>query len=103
MEELLSDAGFAGVKVNTVVQRVAFPSVLDYVRFQLLATPMAALLADRPGSERQAVIREVASEVTDLFAAAMLEGGTFCFPQEANIGTASAAPIDGDRASGYLS
>ncbi|MHC2462473.1 class I SAM-dependent methyltransferase [Bradyrhizobium embrapense] len=91
LEELLRDAGFAGVKVNTVVQRIAFPSVLDYVRFQLLATPMAALLADRPDSERQAVIREVASEVTDLSAAAMLEGGTFSFPQEGYVGTASAA------------
>ena len=63
LEELLRDAAFEDVKVDTVVQRIAFPSVLDYVRFQLLATPKAALLGDRPESERQALINEVASQV----------------------------------------
>ena len=42
LRELLIEAGFAKVEVQTVVQLIAFPSVLDYVRFQLLATPMAA-------------------------------------------------------------
>jgi hypothetical protein len=38
LQELLIDAGFAEVEVQTVVQQIVFPSVLDYVRFQLLAT-----------------------------------------------------------------
>jgi hypothetical protein len=36
LKELLTDAGFAKVEVQTVEQEIAFPSVLDYVRFQLL-------------------------------------------------------------------
>ena len=48
LEELRRDAALEDVKVGIVAQRIAFPSALDYVRFQLLATPMAALLGDRP-------------------------------------------------------
>ena len=54
------EAGFAHVEVQTVVQQIAFPSVLDYVRFQLLATPMAALLRDRDEADRQATIKTIA-------------------------------------------
>jgi ubiquinone/menaquinone biosynthesis C-methylase UbiE len=38
---LLMDAGFDRVEVSTVTKQITFPSVLDYVRFQLIATPMA--------------------------------------------------------------
>jgi hypothetical protein len=33
LEKLLRDAGFGIVDVQTVVQTIQFPSVLDYVRF----------------------------------------------------------------------
>ena len=56
LREPLIEAGFVKVEVQTVVQQIAFPSVLDYVRFQLLATPMAALLSNRDEADRQAVI-----------------------------------------------
>jgi hypothetical protein len=46
LRKLLMDARFAKVEVQTVVQQIAFPLVLDCVRFQLRATPMAALLSD---------------------------------------------------------
>ncbi|MCG2632568.1 hypothetical protein L6654_38845 [Bradyrhizobium sp. WYCCWR 13023] len=52
----MRDPEFENVRVDTAIQRIAFPSVLDYVRFQLLATPTGALLGDRPESERQEVI-----------------------------------------------
>ncbi|MBR0724097.1 methyltransferase domain-containing protein [Bradyrhizobium manausense] len=90
LEELLFNAAFESVRVDTVVQGIAFPSVLDYVRFQLLATPMAGLLDGRPESERQALIDRVASEVADTSDPAMLAGGVFSFPQEAYVGTALA-------------
>jgi hypothetical protein len=35
---LLADAGFEHVSVDVVTKRITFPSVLDYVRFQLTAT-----------------------------------------------------------------
>src|SRR5262249_4982794 len=62
LEKLLRDAGFDAVEVQTVVQIIVFPSVLDYVRFQLLATPMTVILKDKVEAERQAIISSVASK-----------------------------------------
>ena len=64
LETLLEDAGFRAIDVQTVIQTIAFPSVLDYVRFQLLATPMTVLLADRTEPEREGIISSVASRAT---------------------------------------
>ena len=85
LEKLLGDAGFDTVDVQTVVQTIAFPSVLDYVRFQLLATPMTILLKDKIEPERQAIISSVASRAAALSTPAMLDGGKFTFPQEAYV------------------
>ena len=85
LEKLLDDAGFGTVDVQTVVQTISFPSVRDYVRFQLLATPMTTLLKDRIEPERQAIISSVASRTAALSTPTMLEGGKFTFPQEAYV------------------
>lgn len=90
LRELLTEAGFAKVEVQTVVQQIAFPSVLDYVRFQLLATPMAALLSNRDEIDRQSTIKTIAQETENFSDRAMLEGGGFSFRQEAYVGTGSA-------------
>ena len=65
-----------------------FPSVLDYVRFQLLATPMTILLKDKIEPERQAIISSVASRAATLSTPAMLDSGKFTFPQEAYVAMA---------------
>ena len=57
------------------MQKIVFPSVLDYVRFQLLATPQAALLSNRDEADRQAAIKRVASETASFSDPEMLEGG----------------------------
>jgi ubiquinone/menaquinone biosynthesis C-methylase UbiE len=88
LQELLLAAGFAKVEVQIVVQKIVFPSVLDYVRFQLLATPMAALLNERSEADRQAAIKTIALETASFSDSAMLEGGGFSFRQEAYVGTA---------------
>ena len=85
LEKLLDDAGFGTVDVQTVVQTISFPSVRDYVRFQLLATPMTILLKDKIEPERQAIISSVASRAAALSTPAMLDGGKFTFPQEAYV------------------
>lgn len=87
---LLSGAGFADVEVQVVVQQIAFPSVLDYVSFQLLATPMAALLKDRDLAGREQAIEAVAAEITALAGPGMIGGGRFAFPQEAYVAVAKA-------------
>jgi ubiquinone/menaquinone biosynthesis C-methylase UbiE len=85
LETLLRDSGFDAVEVKTVEQTIVFPSVLDYVRFQLLATPMTVLLKDRTDPERQAIISSIASKTAALSTLAMLEGGRFTFPQQAYV------------------
>jgi len=72
LEALLEDAEFGAVDVQPVVQMITFPSVLDYVRFQLLATPMTVLLKDRSELERQEIISLVASKTKTLSTPAML-------------------------------
>jgi ubiquinone/menaquinone biosynthesis C-methylase UbiE len=88
LETLLNDAGFGAVGVQAVTQTIAFPSVLDYVRFQLLATPMTALLKDKTGPDRQSIISSVTSKTIALATPAMLEAGRFTFPQEAYVAIA---------------
>jgi SAM-dependent methyltransferase len=85
LESLLRDAGFRSVVVSTVQQTIVFPSVLDYVRFQILATPMTVLLKDKAEPERRAVILAVTSETETLSTPEMCEGGKFTFPQEAYV------------------
>jgi ubiquinone/menaquinone biosynthesis C-methylase UbiE len=86
LRDLLVNSGFAAVQVETVVQQIAFPSVLDYVRFQLLATPMTVLLNDY--ADRQAVESQIAAETARLSTASMLRDGVFSFPQEAYVAMA---------------
>jgi ubiquinone/menaquinone biosynthesis C-methylase UbiE len=88
LETLLHDAGFGTVDVQTVVQRIAFPSVLDYVRVQLLATPMTVLLKDKIEPDRQAIITSIASKTATFSMPSMLESGKFTFPQEAYVAVA---------------
>jgi ubiquinone/menaquinone biosynthesis C-methylase UbiE len=88
LEALLRSAGFNAVEVKTVEQTIVFPSVLDYVRFQLLATPMTVLLKDRTGPECEAIISSTESRTITLSTPAMLEGGKFTFPQEAYVAIA---------------
>ncbi len=88
LQNLLLETGFVGVEVQTVTQQITFPSVLDYVRFQLTATPMALLLNASIESDRQVAILQIATETAHLSTAAMLRDGMFSFPQEAFVATA---------------
>jgi len=56
LETLMHESGFNAVHVRTVEQMIVFPSVLDYVQFQLLATPMTALL-NEPGPAPRRILR----------------------------------------------
>jgi|HubBroStandDraft_6_1064221.scaffolds.fasta_scaffold661104_1 hypothetical protein len=90
--QLAADGGFGNVVVSTVQQTIVFPSVLDYVRLQLVATPMTMLLKEKTEPERQAIISSVASTAATLSNPSMLDGGRFAFPQEAYV--AIARPSD---------
>jgi ubiquinone/menaquinone biosynthesis C-methylase UbiE len=85
---LLAAAGFERIKLSTVTQQITFPSVLDYVRFQLTATPMAGLLGDRNAAERDSIIAQIASDARSLLEPHMLRDGRLSFPQEAHVAVA---------------
>lgn len=91
LRDLMAGAGLSKVEVHTVVQQITFPSVRDYVQFQLRATPMAALLHDRTEVDRQEAIETIAAEAAQFSRPVMLEGGGFSFQQEAYVGTACAS------------
>ena len=91
LETLLHDSGFNAVEVKTVEQTIVFPSVLDYVRFQLVATPMTVLLKDRTEPEREVTISSITSKTIALSSPAMVEGGRFTFPQQAYIAIAQSS------------
>jgi hypothetical protein len=89
VDALIAGAGFEQIETRTVTHDIVFPSVLDYVRFQLIATPMAGLLSDRPESEREAAIDGIASDTQSLLGREMIADGRLRFPQEAYVATAS--------------
>jgi ubiquinone/menaquinone biosynthesis C-methylase UbiE len=82
-------AGFDVVDVVTVAKQITFPSMLDYVRFQLTATPMAALLKEKGAAERYHLIQSIAAEAVSRLVPSMLTGGRMTFPQESFVVTAS--------------
>ena len=74
--------------MKAVTQNIVFPSVLDYVRFQLIATPMAGLLGNRDEAGRDSTIRDIAITTQSLLEQRMLGDGRLSFPQEAYVATA---------------
>jgi ubiquinone/menaquinone biosynthesis C-methylase UbiE len=88
LEILLSSAGLKAVEVSVVTKRITFPSVLHYVRFQLIATPQASLLGAMDGEEREAMVCQIAVLTQSRLDPKLLSGGRLSFPQEAFVMTA---------------
>ena len=76
-----SRAGFDAVDVVTVTKQITFPSMLDYVRFQLTATPMAALLKEKDAAEGDRVIRSISADAASRLDPSMMDG-RLTFPQD---------------------
>ena len=88
VRSLLEGAGFGDVDVATVTKQINFPSMLDYVRFQLMATPMAALLKDKDDAQRDQLIASIATDAASHLDPAMLQDGRLSFPQESQVAIA---------------
>jgi hypothetical protein len=88
---LLSREGFEQVKVSTIAKQITFPSLLDYVRFQLVATPIAGLLRDRGTGEREAITMAVAADTRSFLDPELLRDGGLLFPQESHVAIAHRA------------
>ena len=88
VEALIAGAGFGRIEISRVAKQITFPSVLDYVRFQLIATPMAALLRDKPAGGRDDIIRSVAADTRSILAREYLANDRLSFPQESFVALA---------------
>jgi ubiquinone/menaquinone biosynthesis C-methylase UbiE len=82
-------AGFDNVDVATVTKQITFPSMTDYVRFQLTATPMAALLNDKGAPERERLMTSIADDAASRLDHSMLANGKLTFPQQSFVLTAA--------------
>jgi hypothetical protein len=90
LHALFADAGFAEVRIETVVRNVHFASVAEYVRIQLSATPLAALLEEHRPAMSERLIALVSADVSDRLARYMHIGGVD-FPQEIHVALATAS------------
>jgi hypothetical protein len=88
VRSLLEEAGFEDVEVTTVTKQIKFPSMLDYVRFQLIATPMASLIKDKDDARRDQLIASIASDAASRLEPTMLQNGRLTFPQESQVAIA---------------
>jgi ubiquinone/menaquinone biosynthesis C-methylase UbiE len=88
--DLMTAEGFAEVVVSTVTKIIQFPSVLDYVRFQLTATPMAALLSEKSTAERERIIGAVTRSADALLPPELKKNGQLSSPQESYVAVARA-------------
>jgi hypothetical protein len=83
-------AGFNAVRVTTVTKQLRFPSMLDYERFQLVATPMAILLKGIDGAEREQMIASIAADAAARLDGEMSKDGRLAFPLESQVVIAEA-------------
>ena len=89
---LMSAQGFQYVQVSTVAKQITFPSVLDYVRFQLVATPMAGLLRGRDPDERENTILSITADTQSFLDQKCFRNGRLLSPQESYVALAYRAP-----------
>lgn len=86
---LFREAGLAAVRIETVAKTSRYPSVSEYVRFQLQATPLAAVLEPYDPLERDRLSALVVDELATRLATFVRER-EFAFPQVAHVATATA-------------
>ena len=89
LHALFADAGFAELRVETVARNVHFASIAEYVRIQLSATPLAALLDEHEPAISESLIALVSADVAERLAPYLHKGGVD-FPQEIHIALATA-------------
>jgi len=88
LRQLVTGAGFRNVAIETVTQSIRFPSAAEYVRAQLSATPLSALLNGMDTGQQ----REMLATVTKDLAASLhvtSDAAELTFPQEAYVLLAS--------------
>jgi len=83
LNELVAGAGFREVTIEQVIQIIRFDSAQQYVRFQLSATPLAALVGRIDNAQRNALERSIERDISAALAGGS-EGG-LTSPQEVHV------------------
>jgi ubiquinone/menaquinone biosynthesis C-methylase UbiE len=84
LRALVAGAGFREIVICTATKTVRFPSASDYVRIQLAATPLAALIDRYDAARRDRLIEALVDDVGAELAP-YLEDEGLAFPQEVHI------------------
>ena len=81
---LVAEEGFRDVKIHTMTQKIRFPSPREYVRLQIAATPMAAMVSGMQSRQRDALVDAIIGDlILSLKILTGEEGSTS--PQEAHV------------------
>jgi ubiquinone/menaquinone biosynthesis C-methylase UbiE len=83
LEDLVADAGFGQIRIETVTKTTRFRSVPEYVRVQLIATPLASILEGLDATARDAVVDALVKDVSAALEPCEDDSG-ISFPQEAH-------------------
>ena len=84
LRRLVAAAGFGDINITTVTKTLRFPSVADWVRIQLSASPLATLLNGLDPARAESLVNAI---VADVQVALAPHSGTdgLAFPQEAHV------------------
>jgi SAM-dependent methyltransferase len=89
LRALVTSAGFSDVAIRTATKQVRFPSGAEYVRIQLAATPLAAVIADCDAARRERLVEAVTQDVCAALDPYLADDG-LAFPQEVHTALARA-------------
>jgi hypothetical protein len=84
LRSLVTGAGFRGVAIRTTTQTIRFPSPREYVRLQLAAAPMAALVGGMERERRDVLVGAIADQVNAVVRSDAAAGEPMR-PQEAHV------------------
>jgi ubiquinone/menaquinone biosynthesis C-methylase UbiE len=84
LRALVADAGFRQIRIETVSKTTHVPSVADYVRVQLAATPLASIVEGLDTTARGAVLDALVEDVSAALEPYGDDSG-LCFPQEVHV------------------
>jgi len=87
LRALFAGAGFEDVRVETVARTVCFASAAEYVRVQLVATPLADMLGEHESADREQILAAVTADVDASLAPFVRDDG-LAFPQEVHVALA---------------
>ena len=84
LRRLVAAAGFGDINITTVTKTLRFPSVSDWVRIQLSASPLATLLNGLDPARAESLVNAI---IADVQVALAPHSGTdgLAFPQETHV------------------